>query len=150
MRSCSTRRPAARRPGPRDSRGAAMLETAIALPVVLMLTFAAIEFGFVLYRHVVIHSTAAEVARIVAICPPTDMTCQPGAAEVQVRARELLTFAVMDPAEFAITVTEAGGMIRVRVALNRPYRMVVPFLPEVAGFAFHAESRMRKEGPLPP
>ena len=145
MQSCVSATPPARA-GPRDSRGAAMIETAIALPVLLMLLFGAIEFGFALYRYVVINSVAAEVARTVAVCPPTQLSCQAVAAVE--RGREVLKLGVMDPADFAITVTTTGDSIVVTVARTSNYTLVIPFMPSV-DFPFTAESRMRKEGPLP-
>ena len=56
----------------RDERGATMIETAIVVPVLLLMAIGAFESGNMISRQVELQNAAAEAAQIAIAQPPTD------------------------------------------------------------------------------
>lgn len=78
------------------SRGAAALEFALVLPILLMLVFGTIDFGYMINRTTVLNNAAREGAREAIFNP--DAT----AIEDRVKVAATDTF---DPADLTVTVT---------------------------------------------
>ena len=49
-------------------RGSTTLAFSIAMPIVILIVFATIQFGLVMYHSVLIHTAAADAARVAAAC----------------------------------------------------------------------------------
>src|SRR5690554_4521916 len=74
----------------RDSRGQAVVELVLVLPLILLMVFAIVEFGFALNSYLTVHSAAAEGARYGSLgAQPGDGTCAPNT----IRGRTLSTSA---------------------------------------------------------
>ena len=120
-----------------------MIETAIAFPVVLMLTLGAIQFGYVAYKTVVINSAAAAVAREVAVCNLSLGACRTAADQT---GGDLLKLGGMDPARFPIThssgSSSTGSYDQVRI--EGSHSLIVPFVGSYT-ITLVGESRMRRE-----
>lgn len=135
--------PGARRPGFLSARGSAMIETAIAFPVILTLTLGAIQFGHVAYKTVVINSAAAAVAREVAVCNLSLSACRTAADQT---GAEVLELGGMDPASFPIShrsVSSSTGIYD-QVRIEGAHAFMVPFVRSYA-ITLVGESRMRRE-----
>ena len=133
----------ARRPRFLSERGSAMIETAIALPVILTLTLGAIQFGYFAYKTVVINSAATAVAREVAVCNRSLGACRTAADRT---GAELLELGGMDPADFPIThssVSSSSGIYD-QVRIEGAHAFMVPFVGDYA-ITLVGESRMRRE-----
>jgi Flp pilus assembly protein TadG len=53
-----------RKPGKEKWRGIAVVETAVVLPILLMVTFAAIKYGWILYKRQIVTNAARQIARV--------------------------------------------------------------------------------------
>ncbi len=103
-----------------SERGAAMVEFAIVLPLLLMLVFGIIEFGRAYNNQVTLTHAAREGVRELTISgdPDAAMAAATAAASSSLKA-ELLTF--------DLTACTPGDPAEMRV--NYPFQFFVPFLP---------------------
>jgi Flp pilus assembly protein TadG len=65
----------AARKAARDCRGAAAVEAAIAIPILLVLIFGVIEVGFMFWTQVSLNFAVEQAARCGAVSQPTSTTC---------------------------------------------------------------------------
>ena len=85
----------------KDRRGAAAVELAIVLPVLLLILLGVIQFGNIMYtQHMMVYA-AREVARGYAMGETT-------VAEAKARALELLSTG--NTSEFKVVITETGAV----------------------------------------
>ena len=116
------------RPAGRDA-GAAALEFALVVPILLVLIFGMIEFGFVFQAQLALTHAAREGARLASVD-------KYDAGTVVSRAYPLL------PAK-GLSVSESDLGDAVRVTVSYPYTpQILPWLPTMA---LHSEATMRKE-----
>ena len=109
-----------------DERGAALLETAIALPVVLLIAVAILEFGAAFQTWQVLTNAAREGARV-AVLPGTDDEAVTGRVQAYMAAGHLRS---IDQADVAIDRNQvinigAGTATASRVEISYPYAFVV-------------------------
>jgi Flp pilus assembly protein TadG len=134
----------------RDEKGAAMVEFALILPLLIMLLFGSIEFGLLMYNKQVITNASREGARAGIVARTPRMT----AAEIQqvvddYAADYLVTFGSATAP--VTTVDNSGGTLfgnDLQVTVTYPYEFLL--LPNfIAGLAGHldltAETVMRYE-----
>lgn len=103
----------------RNERGAALLETAVTLPLILLISVAIFEFGRAYQVQQVLTNAAREGARIAVLPGYTD-------AQVNTVVRTYLTRGGLAPVDPAITRTEpVGPGTASRVTINYPFNFIV-------------------------
>ena len=102
--------------------GAVAVEFALVLPILIVLVFGIIEFGFALYNKEVITNASREAARAGIVQAPklTD-------TDIQNVAKDYLAAAGWDKTKADIDVTGAGGSFpsSLTVTVNYPYSFSV-------------------------
>lgn len=119
----------------RSEEGGALIESAIVLPVLLLIVFAMIWFGMLLYTHIVVQLAAAQGARVGAKAYADDPQ-----AEKEIKpddyargfARSVIQGGLTLPDLEAVNVqhdsVEGDPALRVTVAYR--FRLLVPFMSE--------------------
>ena len=103
----------------RNERGAALLETAVTLPLILLISVAIFEFGRAYQVQQVLTNAAREGARIAVLPGYSD-------AQVNTTVRTYLTRGGLTPVDPAITRTEpVGPGTASRVTINYPFNFIV-------------------------
>jgi Flp pilus assembly protein TadG len=114
----------------REERGAAAVEFALILPILVLLVFGIVEFSLAFNRQQGLHAAAREGARIASL--PSTPT-----GEIEDRVKTALN-GVIDPSDASITITSdgpsttqpcdqnPGGTVIVRVTFDNT--IDVPFL----------------------
>ncbi len=109
-----------------NERGAAAVEFAILLPVLMLILFGVIEFGMIMYSREIITNASREGARtgiVQAIAKPTT-------GDIQTVVTNYLTGTGIDPN--AVTTTIAGAGLTapntLNVTVTYPYNFFVPAL----------------------
>jgi len=114
-----------------NERGAAAVEFALLLPVLLTILYGIIEFGMIMYGREVVTNASREGARagIIQVSP------KPTSGQITTIATNYLTGTGINPSQVTITVTGAGGasptMLTVTATYNYPW--LVPYIPAVLG-----------------
>ena len=144
----------------RSESGAELIETALTLPLLLLVVVGIIEFGFVFQKYEVITNAAREGARVL-VLPAF------GPADAQTRVNQYLTAAGLDPGQATVplpgasTSTDLGGSCIWTVTVTVSYPHQAPFLTGITSyfggtlgnFTLNAASTMRTEvaaGACPP
>lgn len=132
-------------------KGAAMVELALVLPILLVLVFGIIEFGLLLYNQQVITNASREGSRFgIVMDVPRKSTDQISAVVAAYCANHLVTFADSQPAP-AIAVDNSAGTSfgdDLRVTVTYPYEfLVLPnFVASLTGTkTLRAETVMKYE-----
>ena len=110
-------------PGSTNQRGAAAVEFALLLPVLIMVLFGIIEFGVALSRQQVLATASREGARL----GIRQSVPRPTAADIQALARRVFTQAGVTGVTPMIAVTGAGGPsgTDLIVTVSAPYQFYV-------------------------
>jgi Flp pilus assembly protein TadG len=128
----------------RRTRGAAMVEMAMVLPILLALTFGAIEYGWLFFKVAQINLAARQGVRT-AVRPAADTT------EVNTAIADVMNGAGMGSASYTVTVTDLGVAVGqpVTVQIDVDYSTVrlTGFVPGPS--QLHGLATMAKEGPPP-
>jgi Flp pilus assembly protein TadG len=137
----------------RSERGAELIEMAIVTPLLLLLVFGIIDFGFLFQRYVVLTNAAVEGARVASMPGYTT-----GDAQARVQAYVVASLppgVVVPPAGVAnITLPGAGGGTwpGVQVTVNHVYTLqyIAPIMRLVGGttagtVTLTARSTMRRQ-----
>ena len=115
--------PGAWRPG-RSERGAGLAEFALVLPVLLMILFGIIEFGFVLSRSQAVEAAAREGARLASLSSSTS-------ADVSNRVATTLGGLTFETPPQVSVQPSSGCAGRegksVTVIVSAPHRITIPF-----------------------
>ena len=144
----------------RSERGAELIETALTLPLILLVVVGIIEFGFVFQKYEVITNAAREGARVL-VLPAF------GPADAVTRVNQYLTAAGLNPALATVPTPAAaaplnlGGTCIWTETVNVTYPHQAPFLGGIGSyfgktfgtFTLRASSTMRSEvtgGACPP
>lgn len=131
----------------RRYRGGAVVEAAIAMPILLLLTFATIEYGWVFYNMHLVSNAARHGARVGA---RADTTVE----EVQAAVSSLMTAARLDSTGYTLglspgdpAVMDTGQMLTVTITV--PYSSIelvgLPLVPVPANLV--GSVTMAREGP---
>jgi Flp pilus assembly protein TadG len=103
----------------RNERGAALLETAITLPLILLVSVAIFEFGRAYQVQQVLTNAAREGARIAVLPNYTD-------AQITTVVRTYMTDGGLTPVDPTITHdTAVGTATASRVTINYPFNFMV-------------------------
>ncbi len=121
--------------------GQAMVETALVLPLVLLILLGIAQFGLIINAQLTLQNSAREAARLGAT----------GVGDQAVTGRVYSTASILDPSRFNITVTPVessrtqGSNITVRV--NYQMEIVVPIISQIIGsqLTMASEVTMRVE-----
>jgi Flp pilus assembly protein TadG len=136
----------------RSELGAELIETALTLPLILLVVIGIIEFGFVFQKYEVITNAAREGARVLVL--PNF-----GPDDAVARVEQYLTAAGLDPNEATIPTPAApaqadlGGTCIWTVTVTVSYPHDAPFLAGIGRvfdstfgtFTLNASSTMRTE-----
>jgi Flp pilus assembly protein TadG len=135
----------ARRTVPEGQKGVALVELALVAPILVIVLFAIVEFGFIMYSKGVITNASREGARLgVVLSSP-----RKNQAEIEAKVREYLEKSgFTDPV--AISVTGAGGAsgapLVVRVNYSYNFQVLPNFIESLAGsLGLTAETAMLME-----
>ena len=127
------------------SRGQALVEFALVLPIFLMLMMAVFDLGRGIYMYNGVAEAARELARVTSVYPGTPLGTTPETAAVLVTQKGLIpalgnpTFACVDIDGSAWTETCVAGM-QVKVVIVAPYRPVTPILSMVGNINLASSS----------
>jgi Flp pilus assembly protein TadG len=130
---------------PKAQRGAALVEMALAAPIIIVVLFAVLEFGWLMYSKGVITNASREGARLGVVLSTPRHT----EAEIATRVQEYLEKSgFTDPV--AINVTGAGGAsgtpLAVHVAYDYQFYLLPNFLQDLTGsVGLTAQTVMRLE-----
>ena len=116
MRSDATQKPS------HPERGAAMVEFAVILPVLLMVLFGIIEFGLAISKAHTIQAAAHEAARVAAVAGST--------AEVTARAELVLGESVGSGLTISGPCGASDTLRLVEVTIRVPHTISVPLVNE--------------------
>ena len=111
--------------------GAAAVEFALVLPLLMLILFGIIEFGFALYNKEVITNASREAARAGIVQAPKLTE-----TDIETVAKAYLTSAGWDETKADINITGAGGLFPnpLTVTVDYPYSFAV--LPNfIVGFS---------------
>jgi Flp pilus assembly protein TadG len=130
-----------------NERGAVAAEFAIVVPVLLLIVFATMEFGMMMYGREVVTNATREGARhgIVAQTPPVT------SSEMMTTATSYLTGTGVSPSSVTFTVPACCGTTGTPVTLAAVYRYpwFVPYIPTMLGlpspFPLNITTTMRHE-----
>jgi len=107
-----------------DERGAAAVEFALLLPLLMLILFGVVEFGMIMYSREVITNASREGARtgIVQVTP------KPTAGQIRAVVTNYLTGTGINPATVAIAVAGAGltAPNTLTVTVTYPYNFFAP------------------------
>jgi Flp pilus assembly protein TadG len=136
----------------RSQQGAALLEAAITIPMILMICVGIFEFGRAYQTWQVLTNAAREGARLACLAGPTD-------ADVRARVNTYLQGGGLTRlADSNIVVTRnsplgssTGSLVQVNypfsfIVLNPVVRLVAPRATTGSPITMHAQSLMRNEG----
>ena len=103
----------------RNERGAALLETAITIPIILLIAVGIFEFGRAYQTQQVLTNAAREGARTAVLPDATD-------AQVTTIVRNYLTSGGLTPVNPVITHNEPFGTVTAsKVVINYPFNFIV-------------------------
>ncbi len=138
-----------------DRTGATLVESALTLPLLLLLIFGMIDLGIAVQRAALCHEAARMGARM-AIVHGADAlqhgvwSVDQAVAAIHARIDPILEAAAVDPANVQVTVTwqksgsgpylnSPGSLVTVQVSI--PHRSAVPFL-RLPSFTVSSDSQM--------
>jgi Flp pilus assembly protein TadG len=104
-------------------KGAAALEFALVLPLLLILSMAVIEFGRAYNTVISLQGAAREGARVLALG-----NLEPDIPAVRVAVRNATTFSVADADIVTTPCTTAGG--QAKIVVRKAFTFGIPFLPK--------------------
>ncbi|SMC71812.1 TadE/TadG family type IV pilus assembly protein [Sporomusa malonica] len=113
----------------KQKRGQAMVETALVLPVVVLILFAILEFGLVMNQYLVLTAAAREGARIAAVSDDA-------------AARTVVNDAVasIGSAGLQVNIAYPGGKREqgksVTVTVSKPVEVTTPVIKDIIDSAF--------------
>ena len=107
-----------------DERGAAAVEFALLLPVLMLILFGIIEFGMIMYSREVITNASREGARTGIV----QATVKPTTGEIQTVVTNYLTGTGVDPNAVTIAIAGAGltAPNTLNVTVTYPYNFFAP------------------------
>jgi hypothetical protein len=131
----------------RRSRGQALVEFALVLPIFLMLMLAVFDLGRMIYMYNGVAEAARELARVTSVHPgtPGALGSTPQTAAVLAAQKALIpalgnpTFTCVDIDGSSVTDTCVAGM-QVKVVILAPYQPVTPILSMVGNINLASSS----------
>ncbi len=93
----------------RNTRGNALIEFALVLPILLLVLFGITELGRMIMTTNMLNTASREGARLAAVSPMSDSLA------VQARVTQVLNAAKIDPSSIVVEYDAAAHSVRVRV-----------------------------------
>lgn len=116
----------------KDNRGQAIVETAIVLPVLVLLLFSIIEFGQIMNQYLVLTAAAREGARSAAVSDDTAARQAVAAAAASINTSGL-----------TVDIAYPGGKREqgksVTVTVSKPIEVATPVIKDIIDSAFAPE-----------
>ncbi|MBB5402317.1 TadE/TadG family type IV pilus assembly protein [Paraburkholderia sp. BR13439] len=105
----------------KKQKGVVAVETALVLPLLLLIVFGIVEFGLALYDQAVITNAAREGARAgIVLTSPRPTTTDITSVVTGYTSSYLISFAAKNPAP-SVSVTNAGGSFGTALAVKVSY-----------------------------
>ncbi|MCK4858006.1 MAG: pilus assembly protein [candidate division Zixibacteria bacterium] len=123
-----------------DSRGNAVIEFALVLPILLLVLFGITEFGRAIMTKNILHTASREGARLAAVSPVSDTL------SVQGRVIEILDAARVDVKEITIVYNAATRSIQVTVTNDFQVLSAGVLESFIGVFELRGVTSMRYEG----
>jgi Flp pilus assembly protein TadG len=131
----------------KSSRGQALVEFALVLPVFLLMMMAVFDLGRMIYMYNGVAEAARELARVTSVHPgtPGALGSTPETAAVLAAQKGLVpnlgnpTFTCVDIDGSSIAATCKAGM-QVRVVLIAPYAPITPILSMIGNVSLKSSS----------
>jgi Flp pilus assembly protein TadG len=117
-------------------RGAALVELAVALPLLLIILFGIIEAGFAINAQITVRHAASEAARLGAVAEPITPACD----------QLDLTNRLISPG-IAVTATGSVGSGQIIATASGDYDPVTGFFPFFNGITISQTATARMEQP---
>ena len=118
-----------------SDRGSMLIEFGVTVPILMALLFAAVQFGVVLYKSMVVDMAASEAVYQLAVCPPAQYgACQTEArdhATDMLRLGGLNSYTINMPSSYV----HPPGSQWVRID-GVGHEFLIPFLPGISRFTF--------------
>lgn len=125
----------------RDERGQSLVETALVLPVLLLLLVGILDFGRIMYSYAHLHMAAQETVRVGGLGKSD--------SEVTAFARDYVQLNEIDQLAISISPGEVGRVAGdyITVKLEYPYQFFTPFISSLfsSSLTIKAESTIRVE-----
>lgn len=144
-----------------DSKGTNMIEAAIITPLLLIVSFATMDFAIMLYVHLALANGVSQATRY--IVPGTMMPGLSREGTIRAAMRDNTPTITLDDAAFTFSHMSAGGGSWVagtggpndveKLTVEYTYELITPFLkPLFPGghINFRVESAMKNEGLFTP
>lgn len=124
----------------KNNRGQAMVEFALALPVLFLLIIGSMEFGLVINQYMVIAEAAREGARSAAL----------GGSNATVTTVARTAASTIDISQLTVTISPADVRVRgngVTVTVAKPVQAITPLMSRFfpSGFMVQGAATMRVE-----
>jgi Flp pilus assembly protein TadG len=129
-----------------DTTGAALIEFALTLPLLLLILVGIFDFGFLFQKYQVVTNAAREGARMMILPGYTEANCQNRVSQYLTAGGVHETPSTTCQAQ---TITPAGAsafpVIRVTVTVTHTFKFLGPFSPSFVSVPLTAVSVMRVE-----
>ena len=112
-------------------RGTALIEFALVLPILLVITFAALDLGRAFLAKNVLHQAAREGARMRVVMTASYYLNDGGAAAVEARVRQVARGGGLSPSIIHVSANASAGQDSVSV--TAPFTFTFPLLFRVVG-----------------
>jgi len=110
----------------KNKKGAVLVETAIILPLLLVIVFGIIEFGWAMYITNSLNNAAREGARLAAVTPKP-ITADDARVDARVKSSLLFNYNKQDLTIVTIPPLASGDPVTVTVTLI--FRELTPIIP---------------------
>ena len=115
----------------KDEKGQSLTEFLIVLPIVLLLTFAILSFGFLLYDRVIVVLAASQAAdKAGQIMYRDDLTLEEKEKEINDTAKVYLSYAMMNKDD-DVDIFFDSDKVSVRVSIT--FTFLLPLLDDILG-----------------
>ncbi len=118
-----------------NNRGQAIVETALVLPIIVLVLFAIVEFGLVFNQYIVVTAAAREGARAAAVSD--DMAAQNAVADA---------VASISNNGLTVSIAYSGGIREqgkpVTVTVSKPIEVTTPMIKDIIDNVYGAEPPM--------
>lgn len=118
----------------KDQKGVALVEMALVAPILVVVLFGLLEFGYIIYSKEVIANASREGARLGVVLsnPPKTQ------AEIEAQVRSYLEKSGFDPAEAAVTYPNglpgaSGTPFAVRLDYSYNFKVLPNFIQNITG-----------------
>lgn len=119
----------------KNNRGQALVETALVLPIILLILLGIIDFGLMFNNYLVVSNASREGARTAAV----------GATDSEITSLVANVAATLDVSKITVTITPSQSLRKkgdeVVVTVDYDYNMITPIISSIIPGPLHLSSR---------